>query len=65
MSNEDIQAPTALPAEAVAQLQRAALTPIPANDPLARVKAIEHVTKRIKRENPDLFKEPENHEDQT
>lgn len=65
MNNEEIQTPTALPAEAVAQLQRAALTPIPADDPLARVKAIEQVTKRIKREHPDLFKEPENHEDQT
>lgn len=61
--SEEIQTPTALPAEAVALLQRAANTPITADDPLARVKAIEQVTKRIKRDYPNHFVEQENHED--
>lgn len=52
-----------LPPEAQAALARAAETPIPANDPLARVKAIEEVTKRIKRKHPEFFKEVNNHED--
>lgn len=55
-----------LPAEAVAQLQRAAKTPITADDPLARVKAIEQATKRIKRDYPHLFQqEHEHYENQT
>jgi hypothetical protein len=45
-----------LPADAVAQLQRAALTPITAADPLARVKAIEQTTRRIKVQHPQFFK---------
>lgn len=62
---QEITTPTALPADAVALLQRAAQTPITADDPLARVKAIEQATKRIKRDYPNHFVEPENHEDQT
>lgn len=46
-----------LPAAAVALLQRANLTPITANDPLARVKAIEQATRRIKIQFPQYFKE--------
>jgi len=51
------------PAAAVAQLQRAAQTPITEADPLARVKAIEHATQWIKQQYPDLFREDMNHED--
>lgn len=54
-----------LPADAVAELQRAAQTPITATDPLARVKAIEQATKRVKANHPQFFKEQHNHEDQT
>lgn len=54
-----------LPAFAIALLKRAAQTPITADDPLARVKAIEQASKRIKRDYPNLFKEHENYEDQT
>lgn len=50
-----------LPADAVAQLQRAALTPITEDDPLARVKAIEQTTRRIKMQHPQFFK-GNNHE---
>lgn len=44
-----------LPLEAVLVLQRAAQTPITADDPLARVKAIEQATQRIRRDYPELF----------
>lgn len=50
-----------LPADAIAQLQRAALTPITEDDPLARVKAIEQATRRIKMQHPQFFK-GSNHE---
>ncbi|MHA6905454.1 hypothetical protein JK151_08990 [Ralstonia syzygii subsp. celebesensis] len=46
-----------LPAAAIAQLQRAAQTPINRGDPLARAVAIEQAIQRIKREYPDYFKE--------
>lgn len=46
-----------LPADAIAQLQRAALTPVTEDDPLARVKAIEQTTRRIKLQFPNFFKE--------
>lgn len=46
-----------LPADAIAQLQRAASTPITARDPLARVKAIEQAVKRVKRNHPQYFTE--------
>lgn len=46
-----------LPAAAQRELQRAAQTPITARDPLARQKAIEKATQRIKSENPQLFKD--------
>ena len=46
----------ALPAAAVALLQRAAQTQITASDPLARVKAIEQATKRVKQQFPYHFK---------
>ncbi|WP_369952292.1 hypothetical protein [Ralstonia syzygii] len=46
-----------LPAAAIAQLQRAAQTPITRGDPLARAVAIEQAVQRIKREYPDYFKE--------
>lgn len=54
-----------LPYDAARLLQRAAQTPIPAADPLARVKAIEKATQWAKREYPQFFKEQPNHEDQT
>lgn len=46
-----------LPAAAIAQLQRAAQTPITRRDPLARAVAIEQAIQRIKREHPEFFKE--------
>lgn len=54
-----------LPAAAIALLQRAAKTPITAEDPLARVKAIEQATKRVKRDYPHLFQEQYANENQT
>lgn len=46
-----------LPPFAIELLQKAARTPITAADPLARVKAIESATRRIKREYPHLFRD--------
>lgn len=46
---------TSLPPAAQRILQRAAQTPITAADPLARVKAIEQATKRVKAEYPHHF----------
>ncbi|CAB5162337.1 hypothetical protein UFOVP151_20 [uncultured Caudovirales phage] len=54
---KEIEIANILPAEAIAQLQRAALTPITTNDPLARVKAIEQAVKRVKRNHPQYFTE--------
>lgn len=45
-----------LPVECQLDLMRAAKTPITADDPLARVKAIEQATKRVKNKYPELFK---------
>ena len=44
-----------LPPAARIKLQRAAQTPITADDPLARVKAIEQANKWIKANYPHLF----------
>lgn len=55
----------ALPVDAQLDLMAAAKTPITAVDPLARVKAIEQATKRVKRNYPRFFKEQLNHENQT
>lgn len=44
-----------LPVEAIALLQRAAKTPVTDADPLARVKAIEQATAKVKREYPTYF----------
>ena len=46
-----------LPPEAARLLQQAAQTPIPGHDPLARVKAIDKATERVKRQYPQFFKE--------
>lgn len=46
-----------IPLDAQLLLQRAAKTPITPSDPLARVKAIEAATVRIRRDYPHLFKE--------
>lgn len=48
-----------LPLEAMLILQRAANTPITADDPLARVKAIEQAIQRVKREYPQMFNQEE------
>ena len=53
-----------LPPAAIAQLQRAAQTPITADDPLARVKAIEQATARVKRDYPEFFNQEQCNEDQ-
>lgn len=47
---------TVLPPAARVKLQRAAQTPIPADDPLARVKAIEKATQWIKQNYPQFFR---------
>lgn len=44
------------PAAVIAQLQRAAQTPVTEADPLARVKAIEQTTQRIRQQYPELFR---------
>lgn len=44
-----------LPAAAIKLLQEAAQTPIPGHDPLARVKAVEKATERVRREYPQFF----------
>lgn len=46
-----------LPLEARMALARAAETPIPKADPMARVKAIEDATARVKASFPELFKD--------
>lgn len=57
---------TFLPPAARIKLQRAAQTPIPADDPLARVKAIEKATQWIKQEYPQFFHIKDlNHETET
>jgi len=48
---------TTLPPQAVRLLQQAAQMPITRADPLARVKAIEKATERVKRQYPQSFKE--------
>jgi len=48
---------TVLPPEAIALLRRAAQTPITRDDPLARVKAIEKATERVRHQFPQSFKE--------
>lgn len=45
-----------LPKDAQAMLKRAAATPVPGHDPLARLKALEHAIKRVRREWPHLFR---------
>ena len=54
-----------LPAAAIALLQRATKTPITADDPLARVKAIEQATKRVRQQYPSFFQEHCSYENQT
>lgn len=44
-----------LPPDAVRLLQQAAQTPITRADPLARVKAIDKATERVKRKYPQYF----------
>lgn len=48
---------TTLPLDAAKLLKQAAQTPIPGHDPLARVKAIDKATERVKRQYPQFFKE--------
>ena len=45
-----------LPLRAARELQRAALTPIPDADPLARLKAIENTTEWVKQIYPEYFR---------
>lgn len=52
-----------LPLEAKLLLQRAAETPITVDDPLARVKAVDHAIQRVKRDYPNFFSDEDmNHE---
>ncbi len=46
-----------LPPDVIRMLQRAAQTLITQDDPLARVKAIEKATNRVKHHYPQFFKE--------
>jgi hypothetical protein len=50
---------TLLPPLLIKALQKAAATPITPDDPLARIKALEQATQRIKRNHPELFKTEE------
>lgn len=55
-----------LPPDAIALLQKAAQTPNTASDPLARVKAVQQATQRVKAQYPHLFIQEqlnENHAD--
>lgn len=45
-----------LPQEAIDLLKKAAQTPVTRADPLARIKAVEKTTQRIKSLFPNLFK---------
>ena len=45
----------ALPLEAQRILMRAAQTPVTATDPMARAKAIEKATQRVKAQYPEYF----------
>lgn len=45
-----------LPPDAIARLQRAAQTPIPQNDPLARLKAIERAAQWTRLKYPRYFR---------
>jgi len=51
-----------LPPDAIAQLQKAAQTPNTASDPLARVKAIQQATERVKAQYPTHFTQEKYHE---
>lgn len=51
-----------LPESAARQLQEAALTPIPPGDRLARLKALEKATERVKAQHPQFFKQEIHHE---
>lgn len=51
-----------LPPTAIALLQRAACTPIPAYDPLARIKAIEQATSLVRAMYPFHFKPEEDYD---
>jgi hypothetical protein len=55
---------TTLPPDAAAALQAASQTPIPAEDPLARRKAIDSTIERIKLIYPQFFKEQDLETDQ-
>ena len=55
----------ALPLEAQRILMRAAQTPVTAADPLARTKAIEKATQRVKTKYPEYFQMENNHESKT
>lgn len=46
-----------LPEDARAVLQRAACTPIPPDDPLARQKAVEEANRRVRRMYPEYFQQ--------
>lgn len=46
-----------LPPAAAKLLQQAAAAPIPASDPLARVKAIEQAIQRVRTNHPEYFKQ--------
>lgn len=56
-ANREKIAAKVLPLDAARLLQKAAQTPIPAHDPLARVKAIDKATALVKRMYPKYFRE--------
>ena len=53
----DMPVSQTLPPDAVRLLRQATETPITRADPLARVKAVEKATERVKRQHPSYFKE--------
>lgn len=65
MTNAHQKSHGALPKDAQRILMRAAQTPVTAADPLARTKAIEKATQRVKMMYPDYFQmENEDYENQ-
>jgi hypothetical protein len=50
-----VELSTLLPFDAAMMLKLAAQTPVTANDPLARVRAVEEAVERIKRNNTERF----------
>jgi len=56
MSETALPVASVLPSEAILLLQKAARTPVPEHDPLARERAINEATLKVKHLYPQFFK---------